>query len=169
MKEWFTTNNTTLLAIILTASGIYIALVLLTRLSGKRSFSKMSSFDFAITVAIGSILASTILSKSVALQDGIIGLLILYIIQISVAYGRRWETIRKLTDNKPTLLMKNGEILENNLKKCKVTISDLKAKLREANVIQISEVKAVVFESTGDISVLHGSEDKKVDDWLLDF
>ena len=65
--------------------------------------------------------------------------------------------------------MKNGEILEDNLKKCKVTISDLKAKLREANVIQISEVKAVVFESTGDISVLHGSEDKKVDDWLLDF
>ena len=169
MKEWFTTNNTTLSAIILTALGIYIALVLLTRLSGKRSFSKMSSFDFAITVAIGSILASTILSKSVALQDGIIGLLILYIIQISVAYGRRWETIRKLTDNKPTLLMKNGEILEDNLKKCKVTISDLKAKLREANVIQISEVKAVVFESTGDISVLHGSEDKKVDDWLLDF
>ena len=169
MKEWFTTNNTTLSAIILTALGIYIALVLLTRLSGKRSFSKMSSFDFAITVAIGSILASTILSKSIALQDGIIGLLILYIIQISVAYGRRWETIRKLTDNKPTLLMKNGEILEDNLKKCKVTISDLKAKLREANVIQISEVKAVVFESTGDISVLHGSEDKKVDDWLLDF
>ena len=169
MKEWFTTNNITLSAIILTALGIYIALVLLTRLSGKRSFSKMSSFDFAITVAIGSILASTILSKSVALQDGIIGLLILYIIQISVAYGRRWETIRKLTDNKPTLLMKNGEILEDNLKKCKVTISDLKAKLREANVIQISEVKAVVFESTGDISVLHGSEDKKVDDWLLDF
>ncbi|MDH7912382.1 YetF domain-containing protein [Winogradskyella sp. SYSU M77433] len=169
MKEWFTTNNITLSAIILTALGIYIALVLLTRLSGKRSFSKMSSFDFAITVAIGSILASTILSKSVVLQDGIIGLLILYIIQISVAYGRRWETIRKLTDNKPTLLMKNGEILEDNLKKCKVTISDLKAKLREANVIQISEVKAVVFESTGDISVLHGSEDKKVDDWLLDF
>jgi len=72
-------------------------------------------------------------------------------------------------DNEPTLLMKGNKVFHENLKKCKVTESDLKAKLREANVIQLSEVKAVVFESTGDISVLHGSDDKSIDDWLMDF
>ena len=169
MKEWFKTTDENVLAIALTAVGIYIALVLLTRLSGKRSFSKMSSFDFAITVAIGSIIATVIISKSVALQEGIIGLVSLYIIQMLVAFLRRWSPVRNLMDNKPTLLMKDGQVIETNLDKCKVTISDLKAKLREANVIQLSEVKAVVFESTGDISVLHGTDDKDVDDWLLDF
>ncbi|WP_047546453.1 DUF421 domain-containing protein [Psychroserpens sp. Hel_I_66] len=169
MKEWFTITSESLIAIILTGIGIYIALVIVTRISGKRSFSKLSSFDFAITVAIGSIMATVIISKSVSLLQGIIGLFILYVIQMIVAYARRWEFVRKIMDNKPTLLMKDGKIIEGSLKKCKVTESDLKAKLREANVIQLSEVKAVVFESTGDISVLHGSSDKVLDDWIMDF
>ncbi|MDG5491556.1 DUF421 domain-containing protein [Psychroserpens sp. SPM9] len=169
MEDWFTITSESLIAIILTAIGIYIALVLVTRISGKRSFSKMSSFDFAVTVAIGSIMATVIISKSVSLLQGIVGLLIMYVIQMTVAYGRRFKGIRKLMDNKPTLLMKDGKIIEGSLKKCHVTESDLKAKLREANVIQLSEVKAVVFESTGDISVLHGSSDKTLDDWIMDF
>ncbi len=169
MKEWFTNSSESLLAIILTAFGIYLALVVFTRISGKRSFSKMSSFDFAVTVALGSIMATVILSKSVSLPQGIFGLGILYFIQIAVAYLRRFNTIQNLIDNKPTYLMKDGKVLKDNLRKCKVTESDLKAKLREANVIQLSEVKAVIFESTGDISVLHGSEDKPIDDYIVDF
>ena len=169
MKDWFYTIDDNVLAILLTALGTYVALVLLTRISGKRSFSKMSSFDFAITVSVGSILATVIISKSVSLQSGIAGLISIYAIQMFVAYARRWKTVRNFTDNKPTLLMRNGEIIEGSLDKCKVTTSDLKAKLREANVIQLSEVKAVVFESTGDISVLHGSDDTPIDEWLIDF
>ncbi|REG86270.1 DUF421 domain-containing protein [Winogradskyella sediminis] len=169
MKDWFKFSTDGLLAIILTAIGIYMALVILTRISGKRSFSKMSSFDFAMTVSIGSILATVIVSKSVSLQYGILGLVVIYSLQMVVAAARRWTPIRDMVDNTPTLLMKNGKLIEANLRKCKVTESDVKAKLREANVIQLSEVKAVVFESTGDISVLHGSDDKTIDDWIMDF
>ena len=168
MKEWFSISAESLIAILLTAIGIYRALVIMTRISGKRSFSKMSSFDFAITVSIGSIMATAIVSKSVPLLQGIMGLLIVFSIQMSVAFARRWPIIQKLMDNQPTFLMKDGKLLKDNLKKCRVTESDIKAKLREANVIQISEVKAVVFEATGDISVLHGSEDKTIDDWIIE-
>jgi len=169
MNDWFKFSTDGLLAIILTAIGIYMALVILTRISGKRSFSKMSSFDFAMTVSIGSILATVIVSKSVSLQYGIIGLVLIYSLQMVVAAARHWKPIRNLVDNKPTLLMQNGKLIAANLKKCKVTESDVKAKLREANVIQLSEVKAVVFESTGDISVLHGTDNKAIDDWIMDF
>ncbi|GAA4243258.1 MULTISPECIES: DUF421 domain-containing protein [Winogradskyella] len=169
MNDWFKFSTDGLLAIILTAIGIYMALVILTRISGKRSFSKMSSFDFAMTVSIGSILATVIVSKSVSLQYGIIGLVLIYSLQMIVAAARHWKPIRNLVDNKPTLLMQNGKLIAANLKKCKVTESDVKAKLREANVIQLSEVKAVVFESTGDISVLHGADNKAIDDWIMDF
>ncbi|QXP78870.1 MULTISPECIES: DUF421 domain-containing protein [Winogradskyella] len=169
MDDWFKFSTDGFLSIILTAIGIYIALIILTRISGKRSFSKMSSFDFAMTVSIGSILATVIVSKSVSLQYGILGLVIIYSLQMLVATFRQWQPIQDLVDNKPTFLMKNGQLLKDNLKKCKVTESDVKAKLREANVIQLSEVKAVVFESTGDISVLHGSDDKVVDAWIIDF
>ncbi|WP_299099807.1 DUF421 domain-containing protein [uncultured Winogradskyella sp.] len=169
MKEWFKFSTDGFLAIILTTIGIYVALVILTRISGKRSFSKMSSFDFAMTVAIGSVMATVIISKSVSLQYGISALAIIYVIQMLVAAARRTKFVQDIVDNQPTLLMKDGKLLETNLKKCKVTESDIKAKLREANVIQLSEVKAVVFESTGDISVLHGTSDKSIDEWIMDF
>ncbi|WP_179353819.1 DUF421 domain-containing protein [Winogradskyella vidalii] len=169
MKDWFQYSTEGFLAITLTTIGIYCALIIFTRIIGKRSFSKMSSFDFAMTVAIGSILATVIISKSASLQNGIMALAVVYALQLVIAKARKWQPIRNLVDNKPTLLMKNGKIIEGSLEKCKVTESDLKAKLREANVIQLSEVKAVVFESTGDISVLHGADDKSIDDWLMDF
>ena len=127
----------------------------------------MSSFDFAMTVAIGSIVASTVLSKSVTLMEGIVGLLVVYLLQIGAAYARRNDTVKKLMDNKPLLLMDGEKILYENLKKGRVAESDLKAKLREANVTQLSQVKAVVFETTGDISVLHGEDDHNLDDYLL--
>ena len=69
-------------------------------------------------------------------------------------------------DNDPLMLMEGNKIYYENLKKARVTESDLRGKLREANVIQLSEVRAVVFETTGDVSVLH-SPDKKLEDWLI--
>ena len=167
MEKWFEASWTSIIAILLTALGIYLAIILFTRLAGKRSFSKMSSFDFAMTVAVGSIIASTILSKSVSLIQGVVGLAAVYILQISAAFLRRWSWARKAIDNSPLLLMDKQTILYENLKKARVTEGDLRSKLREANVLELSQVRAVIFETTGDISVLHTSnEDQKLEDWL---
>ena len=128
----------------------------------------MSSFDFAMTVAIGSILASTILSSSVSLAEGITGLAVVYLLQISAAFLRRYKGFKKLIDNTPLLLMDGQNILYENLKKARVAEGDLRSKLREANVIELSEVHAVVFETTGDISVLHSSNNRKLNDWMME-
>jgi len=167
MEKWFEASGTSLLAICISAIGIYIAVIIFTRIAGKRSFSKMSSFDFAMTVAIGSIIASTILSKSISLLQGVVGLAIVYILQISAALLRRFNLFQKAIDNTPLLLMDGEKILEDNLRKARVTESDLRSKLREANVTQMSQIKAVVFETTGDISVLHASDDSNLEEWLL--
>ncbi len=169
MSKWFEASTTSIIAIILTAAGIYIATILFTRLAGKRSFSKMSSFDFAMTVAIGSILATTILSKSVSLLQGIVGLASVYVLQILVAVCRRFKFVQKMIDNQPLLLMDREKILHENLKKARVTETDLYSKLREANVLELSQIRAVVFESTGDISVLHTKDENiKLQDCLME-
>ncbi len=169
MEKWFEASWTSIIAICITAVGIYLAVIIFTRIAGKRSFSKMSSFDFAMTVAIGSILASTILSKSVSLLQGIVGLAMVYILQISVAVLRRSSHIEKLVDNTPMLLMDKTEILHENLKKSRVTEADLISKLREANVLELSQVRAVVFEATGDITVLHTKDENvELDEWLME-
>lgn len=168
MEKWFSTDWQAIGAILLTALGIYISLILFTRIAGKRSFSKMSSFDFAMTVAVGSVIASTILSKSVSLWNGIAGLAAIYILQMLVALLRRFSWIEKTVDNQPLLLMKGEKILSENLKKARISEDDLRSKLREANVLNLKQVRAVVFEATGDVSVLHTNDpETNLDQWLL--
>ena len=169
MEKWFQFKEIDLLAIIITATGIYLAVIIFTRIAGKRSFSKMSSFDFAMTVAVGSMIATTVLSKSVSLWDGIIGLGAVYILQISVALLRRYKVVKKVVDNSPLLLMDGTKILHENLKKARVSEEDLRSKLREANVIRLKEVRAVIFEATGDISVMHTEDDnEELENWLME-
>lgn len=167
--SWLTTSWSSILMVILTTIGIYITLITYTRLAGLRSFSKMSSFDFAMTVAIGSLIASTILTKDPPLIQAMVALAMLYILQMTVARLRgKSKSVIYAVDNQPLLLMRGSEILEDNLKEAKVTQDDLRAKLREANVTQLSQVKAVVMEATGDISVLHHEDSAhKPDTFLL--
>jgi uncharacterized membrane protein YcaP (DUF421 family) len=169
MNKWISSLPKDLWPILLTAVSMYVAIIIATRVAGKRSFSKMSSFDFAITVALGSVLASVILSKSVSLMQGLLGMGSLYILQMALAFLRRFSFVQNAVDNKPMLLMEGDTVLEENLRKSKVTLSDLKGKLREANVLHRDQVCAVIFESTGDISVLHkDSKHTEIEDWIME-
>lgn len=169
MKNLFEITLENAFAIAISGLLIYASVIFFTRISGKRSISKISSFDFAITIALGSIIATSLLSKSVSLLEGIFGLLCLYTYQAVAAYFRRYKAFHNLIDNTPLLLMKGSNILHKNLKKAQVTETDLRAKLREANVLNLSQVRAVVFETTGDVVVLHtNQEDVTVESWLLE-
>lgn len=168
MEKWIVTTPTAIAGIAVSCFFIYIAVIFFTRLFGKRSFSKISSFDFAMTVAVGSIIATTILSSSVSLLEGIVGLFFTYSLQLCAAYLRRFKFFRKAVDNSPFLLMDGHNVLWNNLKKARVTEGDLRSKLREANVLKLDQVRAVVFETTGDMVVLHTAEsDMKLEEWLI--
>ena len=156
-SSWLVDSVPLLLAVVLSVVVMYLVLMLLTRLAGLRSFSKLSSFDFAITIAIGSIFASTIVLGNVSLLRGIVALATLYVLQIGVAIvRRRWKSVGDQVDNTPILLMAGDRILSDNLRIARITEGDLRAKLREANVLSWDTVRAVVMETTGDISVLHG-------------
>jgi len=159
--------DTTLL-VILSVFGIFTIIIIITRIFGLRTFAKMSSFDFASTIAVGSILAAIILNKDQSIFKGALALLCVIAYQTLFSYlVRKKYWFKKLFTNKPQLLMKDGEIFYENLESCNIGVSDLMAKLREANVHKINEVQAVVFESTGDISVLHSSELNNVDSIIL--
>lgn len=117
----------------------------------------MSAHDFAVTIAIGSLLASTVVQKEPSLAQGALAIGVFILLQAIYSFWRLKRN-NPLLENQPLLLMKDGKILYKNLEKAQVTQADLIAKLREANVLKISDVRAVVFEATGDIAVLHGSK-----------
>ncbi len=165
--EWLNTSASSVLWILLSTVGIYFAIILFTRLNGLRTFSKMSSFDFAITVATGSVIASTVVSPTPSLLEGAAALIALLACQRFVSWLRS-NTSVSVTDNEPVLLMAGGTFFRDTLLATRVTEDDIYGKLREANVLDFDQVQAVVLESTGDISVLHGDlKDKRLNPALL--
>lgn len=164
--SWIGTTTSDLWMVVLSAVLMYGALILFTRLGGLRSFSKLSSFDFAITVSFGTVFAAAILTDNPPLFRALFALGLIYALQFFVARLRihsRW--VSSFVDNSPILVMREGTILEENLARAGVTKDDLRSKLRDANVLQWEQVRAVVVETTGDISVLHTSS---ADDTPLD-
>lgn len=153
---------------IIGAIVIYVIMVIYTRIFGLKSFSKMTGFDFVNTVAIGNILAMSVATSNPTWLTGIflIGLLYLMNYLFSVLRKKN-KSMRGILDNSPLLLMENGKILHDNMNAAKVTEDELIGKLREANVIILSQVKAVVLETTGDVSVLHTDKDMELADYLL--
>lgn len=168
-EQWLTASISSLVMVAITAVCVYAAVILYTRLAGLRSFSKMSSFDFAMTVAVGSLIATTVVAEKPPMLQGIVALGVIYALQKGIGYLRRFDWVAKLVDNQPVMLMRHGEVLRDNLRRADVTESDLRSKLREANVLELSQVRAVVFETTGDISVLHSDDaDVTLEAWLLE-
>lgn len=156
---WITATADALLMVVLGAVGIYLSLIVFTRLAGLRSFSKISSFDFAVTVGIATVFAGTLMAEDPPLLQGVVALGTLYLLQAVVGKLRRHRSVSRIVDNQALLLMAGREVLQENLDRARITEADLRAKLREANVIDPGEIHAVVMESTGDVSVLHGPPD----------
>ncbi|QDU80003.1 hypothetical protein Pla110_17250 [Polystyrenella longa] len=159
ISKWITSGWTEFPMVLLSCLLIYSLILLYTRLAGLRSFSKMSSADFAMTVAVGSLFGSTISGPNPSVVMGAIALASLFAGQWLLALlRRRSSVVNQAIDNQPILLMHGKTILEDNLKLANVTRNDLFAKLREANALNYDHVLAVVFETTGDVSVLHSND-----------
>jgi uncharacterized membrane protein YcaP (DUF421 family) len=140
-------------------SGLALAwVIMLVRVVGLRSFSKMTNFDFVITIAMGSLLAGASQSENwIGFLQTLTAMGCLFAVQYFVsALRRKSEAFDQLVQNTPVLLMKDGHILHEALAKTRVSEEDLISKLREANVHHFASVRAVVLETTGNLSVLHG-------------
>jgi len=165
--QWFGISWPEAGGVLLSTAALYIAVIALTRLFGLRSFSKMSAGDFAMTIAVGSVLGGSISNPNPSVLVGMLALGALFTGQWLVASLRRHGGVSRVLDNEPLLLVWDGQLIEENMASAQVSRADIQAKLREANVFSLSEVAAVVFETTGDVSVLHGRTSSELDDFLL--
>jgi uncharacterized membrane protein YcaP (DUF421 family) len=132
----------------------YVALVILLRVSGKRTLSKMNAFDFVVTVALGSTLATILLSKDVALLEGITALALLIFLQYLIAWlSVRSKRVSNLVKSEPKLLFHKGEFLTAAMNAERVTKEEVCAAIRSGGVANYEEVSAVVLETDGSFTV----------------
>ncbi|RJS92843.1 DUF421 domain-containing protein [Salinisphaera sp. Q1T1-3] len=170
MSEWFLAGPQALLWIVVSTIGMYILIILCARFSGVRSFAEMSTFDIVVSVAIGSMVASVVVSKNPPLLQGAAAVITLYALQLAISHVRSIRrTAEKVIDNRPILLMgEGGMIRHGGLRVARVTEDDLRTHLRAANVSDPRAVRAVIMEGTGTINVLHGEHHALTDGaWIL--
>lgn len=138
----------------------YVALVLLLRVSGKRTLTKLNAFDFVVTVALGSTLATVLLSKSVSLAEGVLALALLIALQYLITWTSvRSERIQALVKAQPTLLLHRGCFLDDAMRAQRVTREELLAVLRTNGTAEPGTVAAIVLETDGSFSVLSNRPD----------
>jgi uncharacterized membrane protein YcaP (DUF421 family) len=119
----------------------------------------MNAFDFIVTVALGSCLATVSLNKNVALTDGaLVFLLLIFLQYLITTFSTKFEIVKYIITNKPILLVYNGEILSDVMKKERITKDELFAAARSSGVTQLEELAVVVLETTGDITVIRKTE-----------
>lgn len=144
-----------LLRIFVVGTLSYIILIILLRISGKRTLAQMSGFDFVITVAIGSTFGRLITAQEVVLAESATAFLLLILLQATFAWlDMRYGWFSKLAKSQPTLLFYKGEFLENNIRKCRVNKDEILGVIREQGIESLDEVEAVVMETSGGWSVV---------------
>ena len=151
--------------VVLTTGTIYLALVLLVRLVGQRSLATMSSFDVGCVVALGAVIGRTVLLETPSLVIGLVALVCLFGMQGALSLLRQNRRFDRWVNRAPVLLMSGDRLLDRNMRRAHVAEDELRQRLRLAGVRRLDEVRCVVLERNGAVSVIrHGEE---VDPWLL--
>lgn len=144
-----------LVRVVLVGVLAYASLVGMLRITGNRTLSKMSAFDLVVTVALGSTLASIILSKDVALAEGILAFATLIALQFAVTWTSvRWRPLRQVVKSEPILLVYRGKLLHRQLQQARVLEDEVLAAVRTSGQDSLEAVEAVVLETDGAMSIV---------------
>lgn len=147
----------------------YLALVLLLRISGKRTLSKMNAFDLVVTVALGSTLATVLLSKDVALAEGVVAFAVLIALQFIITYlSVRSPAVAQFVKAEPTLLLHQGRFLQGAMKRERVLEEEIRAAIRSQGIVAVEQVEAVVLETDGSFNVIRTPDQDVAPSALVD-
>jgi uncharacterized membrane protein YcaP (DUF421 family) len=148
----------------LVGSLAYLALVVLVRVSGKRSLAQMNAFDWIVTVALGSTLATILLDKQTPLADGVTALALLIGLQFCLTWlTARSSLARRLVKAEPRMLFHRGKFLEKAMLEERVSRDELLEAMRKSGRGSLGSIEAVVLETNGRFSVLPRSEQSAAD------
>ncbi|MCO8277684.1 DUF421 domain-containing protein [Actinoplanes sp. TRM 88003] len=137
----------------------YVYLIAVLRVSGKRTLAKMNAFDLVVTVAIGSTLATILLSRDVALIEGLIALALLVLLQLLATWlSIRSRTVRAMLKSEPTVLFSGGVMLRDAMRAQRVTDSEIRQAVRSQGIGDLTDVAAVVLETDGRFSVISSAQ-----------
>lgn len=145
--------------VLVTGVVVYAFLVLFLRVSGKRTLAKLNAFDLVVTVALGSVLATVLISRDVSWLEAFAAIAVLVLGQFVVAWGSvRWSLFRRAARSEPANLAQDGRLLHDVLDANRVTPAEVRQAVRSAGYGGLDRVAAVVLETDGTLSVIAESQ-----------
>nr|WP_263326210.1 DUF421 domain-containing protein [Neobacillus sp. Marseille-Q6967] len=140
-----------------------ILLFLITKLLGKKQISELSFFEYISGITIGSIAGEAIAGLEKNMFQGMVAIAIFGLTTLLVdIIALKSKSFRDFVEGRGTVLIKDGKVLEDNLKKEKYTIDELSALLRQKNIFKIADVEFAVLEPEGDLSALLKKENRPI-------
>jgi uncharacterized membrane protein YcaP (DUF421 family) len=143
------------LSVALAAIGLYVSLLIALRLTGRRLVAPLSTNDVAAGIAVGAVFGRAVLGYTPTLPAGVIGLGTLSALHVGTRRVRRADA---LLGDGPLLLVRDGQVLPDALRRARLTEDDLRVALRRASLGSWSQVGAMVLERCGTISVLRSEQ-----------
>ena len=154
-QEMFFQNWEGIVRTVLVGSLAYATLVLFLRISGKRTLAKLNAFDLVVTVALGSTLSAIILRESIALAEGATALALLILLQFLVTFlSVRSSGFASAVRSEPALLARDGQFCNTAMKRERITQDEVMSAVRSSGGRDITQVKALILESDGTLSVV---------------
>lgn len=133
----------------------FLVVMMTVRWTGKRSIANLAPFDLAMVIMIGEVAAIPVSDLDVDFLHGILPVLLIGGLHVAMTFTNlHWKSFERLTEGYPTLLVKDGRILKQNLVRERVSMSDLLTALRHKDVEEVTEVKEAWIEHAGGISVI---------------
>ena len=141
----------------------FFSLLIFARILGKQQISQLTFFDYTLGITIGSIAAELTVDLSSRAWPHWIGLLSWAILGYAMEFiTMKWRYAAKYIEGEPTIIVMNGKIMENALRKMKYNVSDIMEQLRNKDVFDLTEIDFAIIESNGQISVLKKPEYQNV-------
>ncbi len=154
MPEWVTGQSQLLVSVVGKALLMYLVALFALRLTHRRTLSQWGAIDFAAAVATGAIIGRTAVARNESLLVGVTALLTILAAHTLLTVARFAPGVAMVTDHRVRLLVEHGRMRRSQMWMCGVTVEDLTAQLREKNIGSLAELRYVLYEAKGQLTIV---------------
>ena len=133
---------------------LYLVLITVVRMMGKRQIGQMEPSEFVVTMLVANLAAIPMQDGGIPLFSGFVPIVTVLGVELVLsALSMKNVRLRKILCGKPVILVENGNILQQNLRKTRITLDELTGHLREKEVLDLQAVQYAILETNGNLSV----------------
>lgn len=158
MVEQLTIDPWRIPVVAMSAVGTYIGFLILVKIFGTRVLAKMTAFDAVVLVMFGAVAGRVIIGHPPTLAAGLIGLATLMILEAIFGQMRKFARFQHTINGRSQVVMAHGKIIDAQLKKTRLSVSDVRLAIRRAGLPSMKHVQCMILEPTGDLSVIKVGE-----------